>query len=487
MIYPHKEVFEQLKKNAKAVPVFKEISGDTETPITLFQKLSRGKSYLLESVEGEGKWARYSYIGRDPFLTIKSRNDEIFVEEYGIKRKYKGQVLEKTKEILGKYEYHHNRELPDFMGGAVGYIGYDILSQYKNILFKNEDDIEMPEVHLLLTKEVFIYDHFRQQIILVVNADPADAEAYETSLKRLEEMEREIRENLQFVEEESEDSYFEMKSNVTKSEFIKGVVKAKEYIRRGEIEQVVLSQRFEAKTSKRPFDAYRELRSLNPSPYMYYFDFEEYKIAGSSPEILVKVTKGEIETCPIAGTRPRGETKEADEERIRDLLSDPKELKEHMMLVDLAKDDLESISKKGSIRVTELKKIKKYSHVMHIVSHVKSEIKEEIDAMEALISCLPAGTVSGAPKKRALEIIEELENKKRGVYAGAVGYIGFNGNLDMAIAIRTIIFKNEKAYIQVGAGIVEDSQPENEYYETVAKAQALVEILKTKDALASQR
>lgn len=219
---------------------------------------------------------------------------------------------------------------------------------------------------------------------------------------------------------------------------------------------------------------------------MYYLDFEEYKIAGSSPEILVKATNGEVETCPIAGTRPRGESKEIDEERIKDLLSDPKELKEHMMLVDLAQEDLGRISKEGSIHITELKKIKKYSHVMHIVSHVKSEIKEELNVIDALIACLPAGTVSGAPKKRALEIIEELENKKRGVYAGAVGYIGFNGNLDMAIAIRTIVFDKNKAYVQAGAGIVEDSQPEKEYYETVSKAQALVEILKTKGALLSQ-
>lgn len=481
MISPNKEVFEQIIKNTKAVPIVKEISGDTETPITLFQKLSRGKSYLLESGEG----ARYSFIGRDPFLRIESRGEEILIEENGIQKKFKGKVLEKTQEILKKYQYPANSELPDFLGGAVGYIGYDILSQYENLVFENEEDMDLPEGHLLLTKEVVVYDHFHQKIILVVNVD-ADKESYEEGLLKIEDLEKEIRENTAKEEIKNEDSFFTMKSNVSKEEFMDNVTKAKEYIKKGEIDQVVLSQRFEVETSKKPFETYRELRSLNPSPYMYYLDFEEYKIAGSSPEILVKATNGEVETCPIAGTRPRGESKEIDEERIKDLLSDPKELKEHMMLVDLAQEDLGRISKEGSIHITELKKIKKYSHVLHIVSHVKSEIKEELNVIDALIACLPAGTVSGAPKKRALEIIEELENKKRGVYAGAVGYIGFNGNLDMAIAIRTIVFDKNKAYVQAGAGIVEDSQPEKEYYETVSKAQALVEILKTKEALLSQ-
>lgn len=483
MIYPDQNKFEELKESFNRVPICKVVSGDTETPITLFRKLAKGKSFSLESGEGSGNNARYSYIGRDPFLRIESRGEKILIEDNGIQKEFQGRVLEKTEELLKEYSSCTLPDFPDFLGGAVGYIGYDILNQYNNIIFNQEEDVDLPEVHLLFTREIIVYDHFHQKIIIAVNTDGND---YRKALLEIDKIEKEIKESISPEEAKIEEEYFEIESNISKEEFIENVIKAKEYISKGEIDQVVLSQRFEVKTSKTPFEAYRDLRSLNPSPYMYYLDFEDYQIVGSSPEILVKVSDRSIETCPIAGTRPRGKTKEEDERRMEDLLSDPKELKEHMMLVEVAKEDLSKISSEESIYIAELKKIKKYSHVMHIVSLVKSELMKELSSMDALISCLPAGTVSGYPKLRAMEIIEELENKKRGIYAGAVGYIGFNGNMDLAIAIRTIIFEREKAYIQAGAGIVDDSVSENEFYETVSKSKALVEILKSKETALSR-
>lgn len=475
MIYPNEEKFYELKKKSKMIPVSMEISGDTETPITIFQKLSHGNSYLLESVESGERWGRYSFIGRDPFLTVKSYGEEItVVDSKGIKT-FKGKVIDEIQRIIKDYSYPLHEDLPDFSGGAVGYIAYDIVQQYHDLHFKNEDDIQLPDLHLLFTKEIVVYDHIKQKILIIVNS--TSEENYNDAVEKIVEIKREIETPLLNKEKIINYSSEGFKSNETKESFMEKVEKIKEEIAQGNSSQIVISQRFQTKTNLEAFEAYRGLRSLNPSPYMYYMDFIDYQIVGSSPEILVKVKGGEVETCPIAGTRPRGKTKEEDLFQEKDLLEDPKEIKEHLMLIDLAKEDLEKFTEEGSIRLTEFKKVKRYSHVMHIVSHLKGKLKIEMNSIDAFIHCFPAGTVSGAPKLRAMKKIEELENVKRGIYAGAAGYIGFNGNLDMAIAIRTIIFKERMAYVQAGAGIVADSEAEKEYMETVNKAKALLTTL----------
>lgn len=483
MVYPDFKRFEELSKISKMVSVSLEMEGDTETPITLFNKLCKDKnSYLLESVEGGNKWGRYSYIGRNPFMIIRSYGDEVIINKGNEVINKKGSVLDIIKEIISDFSMVNIENMPDFSGGAVGYIGYDVVRNYENLVNVNIDDIKMPEAHLLLTEEIICYDHLRQKIRIIVNV-PISCDLYklyENALERLNEIKREILENGFEMGEDKEinSEKTEYSSNKTEEEFIQDVLKAKEYIKNGDIFQVVLSQRLQIKTGINPFKAYRTLRTINPSPYMFYINFGEYSLVGSSPELLVKVKEEMVETCPIAGTRPRGKDSEEDERYAEELLNDEKERAEHLMLVDLGRNDIGKISKFGTVEVNQFMEIQKYSHVMHIVSNVIGKIKNDCDMYDALISCLPAGTVSGAPKVRAMEIIDELENRKRGVYAGAVGYLGFNGNMDMCIAIRTMVFKEGSAYIQAGAGIVADSNPESEYKETLRKAKALVETIK---------
>ena len=471
--------FEEMSKGFKMAPVYLEIEGDMDTPITLFKKLCPNKnSYLLESVEGGNKWARYSYIGRNPFMIIKSYGNKVVVEQEDQITSQTGKVLEIVKTVIDKYAMAQIDGMPDFIGGAVGYIGYDVIRNYEDLKNINTDDVNMPDVHLLLTKEIIAYDHVKQKIKIIVNVPIRDdiENLYQEAVSRLQEIKKEILET-KFKMEESKNKSFEKinyLSNETKEGFIKKVLQAQEYIQNGEIRQVVLSQRFEIKTAINPFKAYRTLRSINPSPYMFYIDFGEYHLVGSSPELLVKVKKDAVETCPIAGTRPRGENEVEDNLLAKELLEDKKELAEHLMLVDLSKEDISKVAKPGTVEVNPFLEIQKYSHVMHIVSNVTGEKRDDCHMYDCLMACLPAGTVSGAPKVRAMEIIDELENRKRGAYAGAVGYLGFNGNMDTCITIRTLIFKNGMAYIQAGAGIVADSNPESEYQETLRKAKALM-------------
>ncbi|MTI65302.1 MAG: anthranilate synthase component I [Firmicutes bacterium] len=480
--------FLELSKDSKMVPIFLEIEGDMETPITLFKKLCNDKnSYMLESVEGGHKWGRFTYIGRNPFMTIKCYGNDvkIYKEDEVIKRN--GNPVEVIKEIMKEYKMAQVDKISDFVGGAVGYIGYDIIRNYENLERINLDDIKMPDVHLLLTKELIVYDHLKQKIIIIVNVDIEGIleKIYTNAVKRLHEINGEIlKKKVSFdrgMNGELDDNRY--LSNETKESFMKKVLKAKEYIKNGDIFQVVLSQRLKVKTKIDPFKAYRKLRSLNPSPYMFYINFGEYHLVGSSPELLVKVNGDDIETCPIAGTRPRGESIKEDEKYMKELLEDEKERAEHLMLVDLARNDIGKVSKFKTVNVSQFMDIHKYSHVMHIVSNVQGKMRDDLDMYDGLIACMPAGTVSGAPKVRAMEIIDELEEEKRGVYAGVVGYLGFNGNMDTCIAIRTIIFKDDTAYIQAGAGIVADSDPESEYKETLRKAKALKEAIKVEGDL----
>ncbi|QZY53654.1 anthranilate synthase component I [Crassaminicella profunda] len=482
MIYPDYQKFQKLSKSSKMIPISLEMEGDMDTPITIFKKLCKNKnSYLLESVEGGNKWGRYSYIGRNPFMIIKSYGDRVSIHKKNEVITKKGNVLEILKNLMNDYKMSQIDGIGDFVGGAVGYIGYDVIRNYEKLNHINFDDIKMPDVHLLLTEEVIVYDHVKQKIKIIVNISiNCDVESqYKDAINRLEKIKKEILENdLNMDDQGKASGKIDYLSNETKEAFMKKVLRAKEYIRNGDIFQVVLSQRLKIETEINPFKAYRTLRSLNPSPYMFYIDFGEYHLVGSSPELLVKVKGDVVETCPIAGTRPRGKSEKDDEKYMEELLKDEKERAEHLMLVDLARNDIGKISEFGTVEVNQFMEIQKYSHVMHIVSNVIGKMRDDCDMYDSLISCFPAGTVSGAPKVRAMEIMDELENHKRGVYAGAVGYLGFNGNMDTCIAIRTIVFKGNMAYIQAGAGIVADSNPESEFHETLRKAKALMETIK---------
>jgi len=482
-MYPDYEEFKRLSKERKMVSISLEIDGDIETPISLFNKLCKEKkAFLLESVEGESKWGRYSYMGRNPFIELIAYENQItIIREDEIINK-EGDALRVLQEIMDEYKMVPVEGMEDFTGGAVGFIGYDLIKNIYGVENTNKDSIKTPDLHLLITKDIIVYDHLRQKIKIVTNVKIENSlkETYEEGILKLEEIRKEILEKNFSPENETETTFEETKytSNETKEGFMKKVLKAKEYIKNEEILQVVLSQRFDFNTKINPFRAYRKLRTLNPSPYMYYIDFGFYHVVGSSPETLVKVNKDKVETCPIAGTRPRGKSLEEDEGYEKDLLKDKKERAEHLMLVDLSKEDIGKISEEGTVEVNQFMQIQKYSHVMHIVSHVIGKMKKDLNAYDALRICAPAGTVSGAPKVRALEIIEKLENEKRGIYAGAIGYLGFNGNMDICIAIRTIVFKDDMAYMQAGAGIVEDSNPKSEYEETLRKARALMECIR---------
>ena len=482
-MYPDYEEFKRLSKGGKMVSISLEIDGDIETPISLFKKLCKEKkAFLLESVEGGSKWGRYSYIGRNPFIEIIAYDDNITIIKDDEIINRRGDALNVLQEIMDEYKMISVEGMEDFIGGAVGFIGYDLIKNICGVENINKDSIKTPDLHLLITKDIIIYDHLKQKIKIVTNVKIENSlkEIYEEGLLKLQSIKKEILKTKFSPEKETKVTFEEIKytSNETKENFMEKVLKAKEYIKNEEILQVVLSQRFDFNTKINPFRAYRELRTLNPSPYMYYIDFGFYHVVGSSPEILVKVNKDKVETCPIAGTRPRGKSLEEDERYEKDLLKDKKERAEHLMLVDLSKEDIGKIVEEGTVKVDQFMKIQKYSHVMHIVSHVIGKMKKDLNAYDALRVCAPAGTVSGAPKVRALEIIEEFENEKRGIYAGAIGYLGFNGNMDTCIAIRTIVFKDNMAYIQAGAGIVADSNPESEYEETLNKARALMECIR---------
>ena len=491
-MYPDYEEFKRLSKERKIVSISSEIDGDMETPISLFSKLCKcKKTFLLESVEGGIKWGRYSYMGRNPFMEIMAYGNEVTIIKGNETIKKEGDALSIVQEIIDKYKIAPIESPEDFIGGAVGFIGYDLIKDINGVASTNKESIKTPDLHLLLHKNIIIYDHIRQKIKIIVILEIGESlkKIYEEGVLEIEKIKEEILEIKTYTEKETQRHLEEVYyiSNETKESFIEKVLEAKEYIKNGELLQVVLSQRFDFHTKIDPFEAYRKLRVLNPSPYMYYINFGFYHIVGSSPETLVKINKDKVETCPIAGTRPRGKDLDEDEFYAKDLLEDQKEQKEHLMLVDLSKEDMNKISEDGTVEVSRFMEIQKYSHVMHIVSHLTGKIKKDLSNYDVIKVCAPAGTVSGAPKLRALEIIEKLENRKRGIYAGAIGYLGFDGNMDACIAIRTIVFKDNIAYIQTGAGIVSDSNPESEYEETLRKAKALVECIGEGSKICSQQ
>ncbi|MFC5403803.1 anthranilate synthase component I [Cohnella soli] len=474
------------------IPVVRRLMADTETPIRVFQHLSKDeRAFLLESVEGGVKWARYSFIGTDPFLVLKLKKGELTLEQNGkIESHRTTEPLQLLREKLRGYRSPSLPELPPFTGGAIGFFGYDLLQYYERKLPPHKhDDLNMDDMQFMFCDRIIVFDHFKQQALVIGNvhikdgATDADIEAaYREALNAIDDTIRRIQQPLPVQPSRGapphDPELGDISSNVSKEQFLANVNQAKEYIRAGDIFQVVLSQRFHIETEVDPLHVYRVLRTMNPSPYMYILKLDDETVVGTSPELLVKVDDGKVETRPIAGTRPRGATPEEDLALEKELLADEKERAEHVMLVDLGRNDLGRVSTFGTVKCDSYMEIERYSHVMHIVSNVTGTLRPDKDFYDAFLSCLPAGTVSGAPKLRAMEIIAELENEARGAYAGAIGYLGFSGNLNTCITIRTIIFKHGKAYVQAGAGIVWDSVPEKEYEETVNKAKGMLKAIR---------
>lgn len=446
--------------------IIEEIEGDTLTPISIYQRLKGNKKFMLESSLKHENSGRFSFIGAEPFMELigVGNGSQII---YNNETKYLNKKpLEVLKTLLPKKAPKPEPLFP-FIGGAVGYAGYDAIRQYEDIGENPNDELMLPEIHFLFFEVLVVFDHLEQKVYIVALQQP-NGSTHEELSNQIERTKDQIRQGM------SEDGIKEVnlssfQASIPKEQFIHHVIKAKKYIEEGDIFQVVLSQRLKAEIEGDPFSLYRKLRVKNPSPYMYYFDFQDYSIAGVSPESLIKVKGSQVITNPIAGTRPRGRNDEEDIHLGKDLLADEKELAEHKMLVDLGRNDLGRVCEFGSVQVTKFLEIEKYKHVIHLVSEVEGRLVENFSPIDALISCLPAGTVSGAPKIRAMEIINEMENSKRGIYSGAIGYVSANGNLDFALAIRTMVIKGNQAYIQAGAGIVYDSIPEKEYEETLHK------------------
>lgn len=462
-------------ENRKQMKVYtKIVIGDTETPVTIFKKYVGDRvGLLLESRDNEK--GKYSFIAKNPFRRLKSFGDEYEFDGERIKKNG-----EKFMEIVERYikEYLVEDKEDTYIGGAYGTIGYEMVREYEKLLDENLDSIGTPDSDLMFFKEGIIFDHFHQNIIFSVIGTPNKEGRLEAEVKFLEmEKTLETKIDMKLNYKNRNENKQELKGNITKEEFMESVKKAQKYIYEGDIFQVVLSQRWELETKEKPFNLYRKLRITNPSPYLFYINFGDYQIAGSSPEMLVEVKDNKIYTCPIAGTRRRGINLEEDKSLAEDLINDEKEVAEHVMLVDLARNDVGKVSKIDSVEVTQFMKVQNYSHVMHLVSLVEGMKKETETNFSVLSSILPAGTLSGAPKVRAMEIIEELEKDRRGIYGGAVGYFSYGGNMDTCIAIRTMVIKDEKVYLQAGAGITGDSIPENEYEECRNKIRALTTAL----------
>ncbi len=458
------------------IPVYKEIFVDMDTPVSAFKKVDYGgTAFLFESVEGGEKWGRYSFIGIDPKVIFKSKANRVEIIENGKSELLEGDPVELLKRLLKRFKPVYTEGLPRFYGGAVGYLGYDVVRFFEDLPELAERDIDFSDSFFMIPDTLLIFDNLSHKVKIVANlySGEGDKEAlYKKAVQRIDDVIEKLKTPLY-----QEDTLREVKkgdvgfkSNIDKASFIDAVNRAKSYIRKGDIIQVVLSQRLNAPLDADPFNIYRALRVINPSPYMFFLRFEDTVLVGSSPEILVRLEGDKIVTRPIAGTRPRGKDEDEDSALQRELLNDPKEIAEHIMLVDLGRNDVGRVARSGSVQVDELMGIERYSHVMHIVSNVTGTLKEGEDAFSVLRACFPAGTLSGAPKVRAMEIIEELEPNRRGVYGGAVGYFGFSGDMDMCITIRTIVIKDDNIYVQAGAGIVADSVPETEFEETLNKA-----------------
>ena len=469
-----------MTRKGNLIPVYQEFLADIETPVSAYLKLKdNSDSYLLESAEEGKRWGRYSFIGCQPYLRAVSRDRSMEI--------HKGQareVLENVNnplDVLKRFSTAIKpvtiQDLPPFQGGLVGFFNYDLVRKWEHLPYISPINKKTPEAVFIACRHLIVFDHFTHTIKVVAFAQLGSENnlktAYDSACQEIAQTIEKLQCPLLYFSQEDPILLSDLKPNFSKSNFETAVRKAKNYIVAGDAIQVVLSQKFSGKVSGDDFTLYRNLRSVNPSPYMFYLKFGEHKLIGASPEILVRLTDGKIELRPIAGTRPRGATPEEDEALAKDLMADPKERAEHLMLVDLGRNDVGKVAAPGSVKVPRLMEIERYSHVMHIVSRVEGMLKPDADCFDLFMSAFPAGTVSGAPKIRAMEIISELEPSPRGPYAGAVGYFGFNGNMDFCITIRTITVMGNTLTVQVGAGIVADSSPEKEYEETLKKAGAM--------------
>lgn len=487
------EDFKSLSKRGNVIPAYEEFLADTETPVSVYMKLRRESpySFLFESVEGGERLGRYSFIGFDPFMTfairggrfeIKPRHDDVQMLPKLVNSSMA--PLEALKALFRHLRSVPIEGLPRFSGGAVGYFGYHSVELVEEVPRRGRDDIGLDDCFLMFYDAIIVFDNVKRKLFIVSNGYVENADLGEDELRK--EYEKVVSEIVRIravlkksieLEPSKIRQSGKIRPNMTRDEFLKMVRRSKVYIHDGDIFQVVLSQRFELEIDVDEFSIYRMLRIVNPSPYMFYLQLDDVKIIGSSPEVLVRIENGIVETRPIAGTRTRGRNQDEDRRLGEELLQDEKERAEHLMLVDLGRNDVGRISEFGSVQVNDFMILERYSHVMHIVSNVRGTLRKGLSPVDALYSCFPAGTLSGAPKIRAMEIIAELEPTERGIYGGAVGYVDFSGNLDTCIAIRTVVVKGKTAYFQAGAGIVEDSIPEREYEETLHKLAATLQAL----------
>ncbi len=480
MFFPPRDMFYALAEKGNLIPVYQEIMADLDTPVSAFRKLDDGRfSYLLESIEGGEKWGRYSFLGSAPSVIIRSKGNLVETISDGITvQQETSDPLVCVKELLAQFIPVEVEGLPRFFGGAVGYLGYDMIRHFESLTTEKPALLDAYDSYFLITDTIVIFDTMRQKIKVVSNAHITEGvsppEAYTRATEKIRDIIEQLRTPLPLHSISTPGKPVNFVSNMTQASFEDSVEKAKEYVRSGDIIQVVLSQRFSGELTADPLDIYRVLRTLNPSPYMFFLRLDDTVIAGASPEVMVRKEGDRVELRPIAGTRPRGVTTKDDDRLAEELLADPKECAEHVMLVDLGRNDLGRVCTTGSVSVSELMLVERYSHVMHIVSNVQGQLSPDRDAFDLVRATFPAGTLSGAPKVRAMQIIDELEPVQREIYGGAVGYFSFSGNMDLCITIRTLVIKDGMVHLQAGAGIVADSDPAAEWQETVNKGMAVM-------------
>jgi len=483
MIQPDFKTFVKLSRQGNLVPVYETFTADLLTPVGAYLRIARGTKYsfLLESVEGGENIARYTFLGANPEEVFRARGRICMLETCGREIHFDDDPIEQMRRLMARYRPVRVEGLPPLTGGAIGYFAYDMVRLVEKIPATGHDDLKLDDCVMMFFQGLVVFDHVQHRIWVIRNVFTEGAgslrEKYDAAVNEIQATRRRLEGPLPKAGPVPRRGKLQVESNMTRAQYLQGIRKAKAYIRAGDIFQVVPSQRFSARTSAEPFEIYRALRVVNPSPYLYFLKLDDVSVVGSSPEMLVKVQGREISYRPIAGTVPRGRDENEDRELEARLLSDPKERAEHIMLVDLGRNDLGRVCEYGSVKAERLMFVERYSHVMHLVSSLRGRLRDGVDCFEALMSCFPAGTLSGAPKIRAMEIIDELEPTRRGIYAGAILYLDFSGNLDSCIALRTLVAKNGRVYIQAGGGVVADSVPEREYQETVNKARALVKAL----------